>query len=185
MDENTVKTEKERIAEETAELEAKERKTEFTRELIFLLLLTVFSLFLFGMSIQLWMPGFEVNSPGMYPGLTTIGMLVCCAISIFQLFRKRKNMEDWDEHGAWNRLKLSLGAEIPFVVFVMIVAAILYVVAMGLIGFYISTFVYLAFSIFFLFKGKKEKLRPALLVAAGTILAVYVIIDLIFQIRMP
>ena len=70
-------------------------------------------------------------------------------------------------------------------VFVMIVASILYAVAMGLIGFYISTFVYLAFSIFFLFKGEKKKLVQSLLVSAGMIVAVYLIIELLFQIKMP
>ena len=67
----------------------------------------------------------------------------------------------------------------------MIGSTILYVAAISVIGFYISTFVYLAFSIFFLFKGKREKLRQSLLVSAGTILAGYLIIEKLFQIRMP
>lgn len=64
-------------------------------------------------------------------------------------------------------------------------ATILYVVSLSVIGFYIATFIYLTFSILFLYGGDKSKTVQALLVAAGMDAAVYVIIDLIFQIHMP
>ncbi len=185
MDNKEVLNEEQQAELEVAQREAMEKKTEFQREMSCLVLLTVFTLAILGMSLSLWMPGFEMNSPGMYPGLASMGMLLCCVIAIGQLIAKRKNMEKWEEEGAWNRLKLCLITEVPFVVFVMIVASILYAVAMGLIGFYISTFVYLAFSIFFLFKGEKKKLVQSLLVSAGMIVAVYLIIELLFQIKMP
>ena len=82
---------------------------------------------------------------------------MCCVIVIGQLIAKKENMEKWEEEGAWNRLKRCLITEVPFVVFVMIVASVPNAVAMGLIGFYVSTFVYLTFSSFFLFKGEKKK----------------------------
>ena len=185
MDDKDMIYEQQQVELEVTRREDLERKTEFGRELTFLVLLVIFCLALLGMSIRLWTPDFKANSPGMYPGLASIGMLLCCTAAMIQLFAKKRKLEVWEEQGAWNRLKLSIGTEIPFVVLIMIGFTILYVAAISVIGFYISTFAYLAFSIFFLFKGKREKLRQSLLVSAGTILAVYLIIEKLFQIRMP
>ena len=180
-----LREEKEQIAEEVARRERQEKQTDFVREMVFLVLLIAFSIAVLIGSLQLWKPDFGWNSAGMYPTLTSVGMLLCSLISMLQLLRKKHNTTVWEENGAWDRLKITLGTEIPFVVLVMIVATILYVIAIGIISFYISTFIYLAFSIFFLFKGKKEMIRHSLLVSVGTILAIYLIIEKLFQIRMP
>lgn len=180
-----LREEEEQAAEEVERRERMEKQTVFVREMVFLVLLIVFSVAVLIGSIQMWKPDFGWNAAGMYPTLTSGGMLLCSLISMVQLLWKKRDIAVWEGAGAWNRVQITLGTEIPFVVLVMIIATILYVVAIDIVGFYIVTFVYLAFSIFFLFKGKKEMIRHALLVSAGTVLAIYLIIEKLFQIKMP
>ncbi|MCI9155744.1 MAG: tripartite tricarboxylate transporter TctB family protein [Lawsonibacter sp.] len=171
--------------EKVARLEQNEKKTSFVRERLFLLILAVASVAMLVPSIQMWLKKPGANAPGMFPTIVTAGMLLCDLIALFQLFRAgRRGDADPELHG-WDKLKIAIGTEIPFTVFVMMAATILYVLSLSIVGFYIATFLYLIFSIMFLYKGDKSKVKQALLVAAGMDLAVYAIIDLIFQIHMP
>lgn len=172
--------------EKVARLEQNEKKTAFVRERLFLLLLAAASIALLVPSIQMWLKKPGPNAPGMFPTVVASGMLLCDVIAFVQLLcRKRDGEADGQEQSGWDKLKIVIGAEIPFTVFVMMAATLLYVIALSVIGFYIATFIYLTFSIVFLYGGDKSKVIQALLVAAGMDLAVYVIIDLIFQIHMP
>jgi len=167
-----------------SKLEQDEKKTEFVRELFFLILLGAASIALLIPSIQMWLKKPSANAPGMFPTIVTFGMLLCDGIALVQLLgRKKAKCLDMDESG-WDKLKFVIVTEVPFTVFVMLAATLLYVASLKIIGFYIATFIYLTFSIIFLYKGDRSKIVQALLVAVGMDLAVYVIIDLIFQIHM-
>lgn len=164
-----------------------EAKTSFSRERAFLILLMIFSAVVFLASVKLWADHNTPDPPGLYPTLTSGGMLVCSLIAFIQLLHKRKHMPPAarEEAGSWERLKISLITEIPFTVLVMMIAAILYTASISVVGFYYVTFIYMAFSIFFLFKGKREKLMQSILVSAGFLVAIYLVIQILFQIRMP
>ena len=168
-----------------SKLEQDEKKTEFVRELFFLIILGAASIALLIPSIQMWMNKPNANAPGMFPTIVTFGMLLCDGIALVQLLgKKTAEGSDMDEIG-WEKLKFIIGTEVPFTVFVMMAATLLYVASLKIIGFYIATFIYLTFAIVFLYKGDRSKIVQALLVAAGMDLVVYIVIDLIFQIHMP
>jgi len=168
-----------------SKLEQDEKKTEFVRELFFLIILGAASIALLIPSIQMWMNKPNANAPGMFPTIVTVGMLLCDGIALVQLLgKKTAEGSDMDEIG-WEKLKFIIGTEVPFTVFVMMAATLLYVASLKIIGFYIATFIYLTFAIVFLYKGDRSKIVQALLVAAGMDLVVYIVIDLIFQIHMP
>lgn len=171
--------------EKVAKLEQNEKRTAFVRERMFLLILAAASIALLIPSVQMWLKKPGANAPGMFPTIVTAGMLLCDVVAFIQLLAgKQSDAENLDQSG-WDKLKITIGTEVPFTVFVMMAATILYVVSLSIIGFYIATFIYLTFSILFLYGGDKSKTVQALLVAAGMDAAVYVIIDLIFQIHMP
>lgn len=171
--------------EKVAKLEQNEKRTAFVRERTFLLTLAAASIALLIPSVQMWLKKPGANAPGMFPTIVTAGMLLCDVVAFIQLLAgKQSDAGSLDQRG-WDKLKITIGTEIPFTVFVMMAATILYVVSLSVIGFYIATFIYLTFSILFLYGGDKSKTVQALLVAAGMDAAVYVIIDLIFQIHMP
>jgi hypothetical protein len=167
--------------------ETLEAKTSFPRERTFLILLIIFSTVIFLASVKLWNDHNTPDSPGLYPALTSGGMLACLLIALFQLLRKKKDAPPatQEDANAWERLKISFVTEVPFTVFVMMIVTILYTAAISVLGFYPATFVYLTFSIFFLFKGKREKLLQSVVVSAGFLGAIYLIIQILFQIRMP
>lgn len=173
----------EHIAESVKQREEEAVKTAFPRELFFLLVLTALSCILVALSLQLFLKKPQANGPGTYPLIASGGMLLCSLIAIVSLVRKKK--QNGGKTAPMKSLKLCLVTEVPFTVLVMAIATIAYVVAMSLVGFYISTFVYMSFSSFFLFEGKKEKLLQSLLVGAGTSFAIWLIIGQLFQIRMP
>ncbi len=163
-----------------------EAKTSFSRERIFLVLLIIFSATVLFASVRLWMDHNTPDPPGLYPTLTSGGMLICSLTAFYQLLSKKKNAWLAQENtDTWERLKISLITEVPFTVFVMMVVTILYTASISIIGFYPVTFVYMVFSIFFLFKGRREKLIQSILVSAGFLVAIYLVIQILFQIRMP
>jgi len=174
-------TEEERVAA----LEERTKKTQYIRELMFLILLAAASAALLVPSLQMWLKKPGPNAPGMFPSIVSFGMLFCDVIAVIQLLRRGADERLDPEQSSWDKLKFVIGAEVPFTVFVMMAATLLYIAGLSVIGFYISTFVYLAFAILFLYKGDRSKVVQAVAVAAGMDLAVYVIIDLIFQIHMP
>ncbi len=174
-------TEEERVAA----LEERTKKTQYIRELMFLILLAAASAALLIPSLRMWLKKPGPNAPGMFPSVVSFGMLFCDVIAMIQLLRRGADERLDPEQSGWDKLKFSIGAEVPFTVFVMMAATLLYIAGLSVIGFYISTFVYLSFAILFLYKGDRSKAVLAASVAAGMDLAVYVIIDLIFQIHMP
>ena len=174
-----------RIEEEVRRLEENERKTACIRDVTFIGLLIILSTALLIPSVKMWMKKPGGNSPGMFPTLTTFVMLLSSLIALIQALLKRKKEKPEKGTGGWESFKVIIGTEIPFTVFVMIVATVLYVVGMGVISFYVSTFIYLLFAILFLYGGRKDKILQAVLVAGGADLAVWLIIDKLFQIHMP
>lgn len=162
-----------------------EAKTSFSRECIFLILLIIFSAVIFYASAKLWVDYNKPDPPGLYPTLTSGGMLVCSLIAFFQLIKKKADQPAQENIGSWGQMKISLITEIPFTVFVIMISTILYIASIVAIGFYTTTFVYMAFSIFFLFKGKREKLMQSIMISVGFLVAIYLIIQILFQIRMP
>jgi hypothetical protein len=171
------------IEKQVKQMASLESKTEFWREMFFLFLLTIFSVILVILSVQLFVRMPEKNGPGTYPLIASGGMLLCSVITIIQLILQNKR--NGGEMVSIKNLKLYFMTEIPFTVLIMALATIAYVVGMSLVGFYLPTFVYMWFSSFFLFEGKKENLLKSVMVGVGTAFAVWLIIDKIFQIRMP
>ncbi|MCD8077433.1 MAG: tripartite tricarboxylate transporter TctB family protein [Lachnospiraceae bacterium] len=157
------------------------------REVVVLAVLAIFSLICLAGSIQIYQESPGGNSPGIFPLLASAGMAITCVVAIFQARRSRPEFSEEEaaepNPQGWEGVKIALITEIPFTVFVMIVATILYAVAMSVIGFYISTAIYLCFSIIFLYHG--THIRRAVCVTVGFLVAIYVIIDLVFQVHMP
>lgn len=172
----------EHIAQDVKRREEAEKGTLFLREMFFLILLAALSAILVVLSLQLFLKKPEANGPGTYPLIASAGMVLCCLVAVIQLIKKHRTKE---EHTSMKSLKLFLMTEVPFTVFIMMIATAAYVVGITLAGFYLSTSVYMFFSAFFLFEGKKEKLLQSFLVGVGTAFAVWLIIDKIFQIHMP
>jgi len=162
-----------------------EIKTSFSRERAFLIALIAFSAVLFFASVKLWVDHNTPDPPGLYPTLTSGGMLICSLTAFFQLLQKKAVLPAQQDTDSWEYLKVSLIMEVPFTVFVMMIATILYIASISIVGFYPVTLVYMTFSIFFLFKGKREKLLQSILVSAGFLAAIYLVIQVLFQIHMP
>lgn len=170
--------------------EKKEKQTLFARESAVLAILAIFSVVALIASINIYLESPGGNSPGLFPTLASAGMVLTCFIAIVQVWqgnRKKKETESEDQNkkpqSTWDAIKICIITEVPFTVFVMMVATILYAVAMNFLRFYISTVLYMTFSIVFLYRGTHWK--RAIVVSVGFAIAVYVIIELIFQVRMP
>lgn len=162
-----------------------EAKTSFSREYVFLIFLIFFSAVIFYASVKLWVDHNRPDPPGLYPTLTSGGMLACSLIAFFQLIKKKADQPAQEDVSSWKRLKISLITEIPFTVFVIMISTFLYIASISVISFYPATFVYMTFSIFFLFRGRRERLIQSILTSAGFLVAIYLIIQILFQIRMP
>ena len=171
-------------AKRVKQMEKNEKKTWVVREAAVLLILMIFSIIVFLASLKILLTNPGGNSPGIFPVLASGGMIITCLAAILQIRTNRPQPEEEEKMpGGWSGFKISIGTEVPFPVFVMMIATILYAVAMTYVGFYISTAIYMCFSIVFLYHGKH--IRRAIFVSIGFLAAVYVIIDLIFKVHMP
>ena len=192
---NTAETENAANAAETenaknaTELEKNEEKTWFGREMVTLFFLLAVSAFTLIMSVRILLDNPGGASPGLFPTICSVGMVICLLSAILQACKKitaEKKAAGPDaavKEKGWESFKVKIVTEVPFTVFVMIAAALLYAVLLTFIGFYISTGLYLMFSIAFLYRGTHWK--QAVFVTAGFLLAIFLIIELLFKVPMP
>lgn len=155
--------------------------------MIFLILLAAFGAVILCASAAQWQAKKIQDSPWLYPMLASGGMLLCSSVAIVKLARRRSDEDDSEAEGSSPSPAFisALGIEVPLTVFVMMAATILYIASISLAGFYPSTFVYLVFSIIFLFDGRREYWLKAVLTSVGTLAVIFCVIEKLFQIRLP
>lgn len=181
----------------------KQKKIYLIREYTVLAVLFLFSMAaLFG-SVQIFHESTNQDNPGMFPIFVCCGMLISCVAAFFGVRKsaaeERSAPEGQQTEAAsapdgqqpvsgqetrgWAAVRLAAAAEVPFPVFVMIAATILYGAVLKMAGFYPSTGIYMLFSILFLERGKH--VIRSLIVTAGWLVFVYLLIQMVFQIRLP
>jgi len=152
------------------------------RECAAMSVLTVLSALLLAGSIKIWMENQIVNSPGIFPTAVSAVMLFCSvSVTAAAVVRYRKLRGEGTGETAPSGIKALLAQELPFRSFFTMCMTVLYVVAFDIVGFYISTAVFLMTEMLVFYKGKHMK--QSVLVTAGILIAVYVIIDRLFGIH--
>ena len=165
------------------------KKIYLAREYTVILILAIFSLVVLIASVNLMNQTAKYEDPpGLFPTVVSAAMLVCCLVTLFRVRKDALPEDKMDDvpkdisAGAWETIRFSAKVEVPFTVFVMIVLTILYGVFLSIAGFYISTAAFLFSSIAFLHRGR---IKRTTFVTIGSLIAIYVIMELIFKIKLP
>jgi len=152
------------------------------REYVFIIILTVFSIAAIIASAKIWIAHSGTNSAGLFPTIVSVLMLLCCIGALIGVGKEYHKKGEKATDKPLLTIKILLGTEIPFNTFFMMVFTVLYGVFISVLNFYAATAIFLLGSIIFLYRGRH--LLRAFLVSAGTVAAIYVIIDVIFNLKL-
>ena len=184
-DGKTLKDERNASAEVQADLMAeREAATEPVRELAVNAVLVFCSLLILAESIHIWVENPGVNSAGLFPTIVSAVLLLCAVIPFLasvRVYRGWKAGKKWEGSG-WDKIKLLCKTEMPFNTFFMAVMIIFYVIAFTVIDFYVATAIFMLATMLVFYQGKK--VLQSILVTAGTLVALYLIIDLLFKVHL-
>lgn len=162
-----------------------EKKTFKIREYFFCILVFVLSLIGFLVSVALFREHPEPDSAAVFPTVTTGIMMLTSFIAVLQV---RKNCPELTEEEkkadfGGNKVIAAIKEEMPLNSFVLAVSAIAYAVLLNVVGFYVSTALFMAGTITFLRRGKK--IKQTLIVTAVSLVVIFLVVEKIFQIMLP
>lgn len=162
-----------------------EKKTFKMREYFFCILLFVLSLIGFLVSVALLRDHPKPDSAAVFPVMTTGIMMLTSFLAIFQI---RKNCPELTEEEkrmefGGSRIVAALKEEMPLNSLVLAVSAILYAVILNMVGFYVSTGLFMVGTITFLRRGKK--IKQTLIITLISLVVIFVVVEKIFQIMLP
>ncbi|WP_434310905.1 tripartite tricarboxylate transporter TctB family protein [Hominifimenecus sp. rT4P-3] len=162
----------------------REKRTFAFREYLLLVILTAVSALAFAGSLEIFsQKKFAINSSGTFPTVMSGLMLLCCLIALIGTPKRLpKDVEKYS--GAGELIREAAKEEVPRDVLISILMVIVYMVALGLIGFIPSSLIFILAIMFYLSKGKR-KAWVLLLSGTGSVAAIYVVFRIIFKVLLP
>lgn len=157
-----------------------EKKTRQKGETGFISLLGLFSLICFIASAKLFISAPKLSGEGTVPALCSLVMLITCVILLAELKNASRPYED--KITSIKKLKEIFAFLFPGKVGVIVIYCVLYAVALGFIGFAVSSFLFLAFSMLTL--NNENRVRMLVISAAATV-CILVVFQYIFQVQLP
>lgn len=157
-----------------------EKHTQQKGEKGFLVILGLFSLICFAASLKLFLAAPKLSGEGTVPVLCALVMLIMTGVTFAELRGSPEPFED--RLPLVKKVKETFAFLFPGKVGVIVLYCILYAVILSLIGFVVSTFLFLALSMLTL--NREKKLRM-LVISGITTVCVLVVFQYLFQVQLP
>ena len=157
-----------------------EKHTQQKGEKGFLVILGLFSLICFAASLKLFLAAPKLSGEGTVPVLCALVMLIMTGVTFAELRGCPEPFED--RLPLVKKVKKTFAFLFPGKVGVIVLYCILYAVMLSLIGFVVSTFLFLALSMLTL--NHEKKLRM-LVISGITTVCVLVVFQYLFQVQLP
>lgn len=157
-----------------------EKRTQQKGERGFLLVLGLFSLICLIASLKMFLTAPKLSGEGTVPALCALVMLVSTVVILLELRGMPRPFEDGIP--LVRKAKETFAYLFPGKVGIIILYCALYAVMLNFIGFAVSTFLFLVFSMMTL--NHQNKLRT-LVISAITVLCILVVFQYIFQVQLP
>ncbi|ATW24009.1 tripartite tricarboxylate transporter TctB family protein [Candidatus Formimonas warabiya] len=159
-----------------------EKRTAIISDYAITFLFFAASVFAFIYSARMLMNNPGADSPGLFPALLTAVMIICCIGALLGIRKKSAQVSfrfSDKKRALWETLK----DEFPVPMLVMTVMAVLaYVVLLPLVGYNITSFLFIFGSILYL---RREKVLHSLLVTIAFMVISQVIFVYIFKVVFP
>ncbi len=146
----------------------------------FFMILGLVSLFFFIVSLKMFISAPTLSGEGTIPLLCCIVMLVTTVMSLMELRGYPKAFEKGIP--IVQKAKETLQYLFPGKVGIITIYCVLYGVVLSLLGFAVSTFLFLVVSMLTLSSGKKLR---TVLISLATTVAIIVLFQYIFQVQLP
>lgn len=121
----------------------------------------------------------SINSPGSFPVALAVIMI---ASSLVILFSHRRKRRDPALSSAGEELKAFLAEHFKPDILVFSLIAIVYLVAISWLSFYVSTFIFLA-AMFIYYRG--GRVLGSLIISGVSIAVIYILFTLVFRVYLP
>lgn len=152
-----------------------EKKVRSLSEGLILVVLLAITLIFFAESVKLFLADRSIASAGGFPLIVAVIMLLADTFMFLEYFRKDMPKK--------RRSFKNLSREaFPVPVLYMLIAMVTYVTVLPRLGMTISTFVFLAYSFYFL---STIKLRNIGLISAGCVAVIVILFKFVFRVNLP
>ncbi|MCD8077603.1 MAG: tripartite tricarboxylate transporter TctB family protein [Lachnospiraceae bacterium] len=160
-------------------------KMQRERDIVFIGVLIIISLFCLFQSLLLVREYPAIDSAAVFPLLTSVCMLFFSGMAMINTIRKKPEKAEGEdeEEPSKNRLWEAIQAEIPLNALVLGAAVAVYVFLLNYVGFYISSAIFLIGTIGYLSKWKK--MGRTVLFTVISLAIIYVVIERIFNVLLP
>lgn len=149
-------------------------------ELGFIAVLGIFSLICLAASVRMFVKTPTLNGEGTVPLITSLVLTAMTALMFFELRGFPRGFEKGAALG--QKARELIRFLFPGMVGVIILYCLIYAVLLGIVGFPISTFVFLAGAMLTL--NRKNKVR-SFLVSAITLVCIMILFQFIFKVQLP
>lgn len=156
------------------------KRTQEKGEKAFLIVLGIFALVCLAASLKLFLGAPRLSGEGTIPALCSLVMLVMVGVILLELRGGERPFEEGIP--PVQKLKEVYAYLFPGKVGLIVVYCLLYAVLLGVVGFVVSTAVFLVLSMLTL--DSRKKLRM-LVIAGITVVCVLVVFQYIFQVQLP
>ena len=153
-------------------MEQKERT--LSEGLILTALFIITAVFFFG-SVKLFLTDRSISSTGGFPLIVSFLMLLADLFMLLEFLKKAKPVK-------LKRFSFFDPKTFPVPVVYMMIAMVAYVTLLPRLGMIISTFVFLAYSIYFL---SSIRLRSISLISAGSVAVIIILFRFVFRVNLP
>ena len=157
-----------------------EKRTPQKGERGFLLALGLFALICFIASLKLFIDAPKLSGEGTIPALCALVMLLMTGAILLELRGGPRPFEDGLP--LFKKAKETFAFLFPGKVGIIVLYCVLYAIALGLIGFAVSTFLFLLLSLITL---SHENMLRTLVIAGVTTVSILVLFQYIFQVQLP
>ena len=159
-----------------------EKRTFRYREYFVLIVAALMNCFFLYESIQIFRQVPEADAPGTFPLLLSVVMIVLSALLFVEAYHQIPKATPEEKFPSLaSALAASVKEELPINVVAAFLATMIYIGLIALIGFSVSTFLFLVGLTVYL---DRKKWKVAILSSAIITVAIYVVFGLIFQVRL-
>lgn len=157
-----------------------DKRTQLKGEKGFFIILAVFSLFLFVVSFKMFLSAPTISGEGTMPALCCLVMLITTALSLWEIRGYPKAFEKGVP--VLQKAKEVLEFLFPGKVGIIAIYCVIYAAILNLLGFAISTLLFLVASMITLNSEKKVR---TLIISVITTICILVVFQFVFQVQLP
>jgi hypothetical protein len=138
------------------------------------------STILFFLSLRMYLAKPVLSSQGAFPLIVTSLMIIMVVLMFIELKQYEKAFDN--SISVWRKIKSTGTLIFPGKILHVLLMVLLYTMTMPLMGFAISTFLFLLITMFIL---SREKIKRIFLTSAGIVVAIVIIFQFVFKVNLP